>query len=203
MNRNTTIVLAVVFVVVLGVTLFARRAQENAPATSTPVSTTGAGQLWTVTAEQIVGVWLVDLTNNRAVALAKSDQGTWSVTAPDARQADQVQAETAASRFTGLYASTTITTATDLTAFGVLSPTYAFGVELADGTQLKAAVGEKTPMGTSYYVLRDGDANVVVVDGFSIDNLVALLDAPPYYVPTPTPTATAEVSGTPTPSATP
>jgi hypothetical protein len=196
MNRNTTMVLAVVFVALLVVTLIARQAQQNKAAASTPTPEFASGQLWPIGADQIADVWLVDIANNRAVALRKDDQGIWKLTAPEARQADQAQAEAAASRFASLYASTTITTATDLTGFGVLSPTYTFGVGLTDGTELKASLGDKTPTGTSYYVLRAGEMNPVVVDSTSIEGLMALLTAPPYYVPTATPPPTVDPNAT-------
>jgi hypothetical protein len=82
-------------------------------------------------------------------------------------------------------------------------------------------VGDKTPTGTAYYLLRQGEGNVVVVSSASIENLTALLDQPPISTPTAvvtpgtigtpgpigtevaTPLSTASAVSTPLPSATP
>jgi hypothetical protein len=158
------------------------------PGFPTPIP--GSGPLFSTTAEQITGVWIVDMAANRSVALSKDAQGNWQVTSPTVRPADQTQAQSWASQFANVYVSTVITTATDLTPFGVLSPTYALGVKLVDGSNVRVSIGDKAPTGSGYYVLRDGESNAVVVNTSAMDGLVALLNSPPYAAPTATPTPT-------------
>ena len=82
----------------------------------------------------------------------------------------------------------------------MLSPTYQLQLTLVDGSQLMAAIGDKTPTGTGYYVLPAGAANVVTVNSSSLEFVLALLVSPPIIPPTATPTveltATAAVTGT-------
>src|SRR5690606_26020765 len=123
---------------------------------ATPTAGTAVTYLWTLTADQITGVRVVDEANDRSVAFSKDAAGVWGLTEPASEPADQTAASSAATRFVNLGVSSVITTTTDLAPFGVLDPAYTLHVSLADGTQLEAAVGDKTPIGTGYYVLRSG-----------------------------------------------
>jgi hypothetical protein len=107
---------------------------------------------------------------------------------------------TAATSLAGLTVATTVTSTTDLRLFGVVSPTYQLQVTLSDGTQRTAAIGDKTPTGTAYYVLRAGETNVVTVASAFVDPLLALLDNPPIIQPTATPVVTGTVAAEGTPA---
>jgi len=182
MNRNTTIVLVVIFAVLVLYVLTVQLPNERAAnATPTPVAASSA--VWTIAGDQIAGVRVVDRAGNRSVAFAKDGQGIWSVTEPEAQPADQSLASTSAARFTNLFATRTITTPADMGPFGVLSPTYTVELKLVDGTQLSVAIGDKTPTGSAYYLLRRGEADVIVVSSSGIDGIISLLDEPPYLAP--------------------
>lgn len=196
MNRNTTLVLVAVFGALLLYVLLVQRPREQAAAEATATPGPG-GPVWTISSEQVAGVRLVDHAQNREVAFSKDGQGIWKVTEPEAREADQQTASSTASQVTTLHASTILTNVADLAAFGVLSPTYTLEVSLTDGAKRTAAIGDKAPTGTGYYVLPDGQNNVMVVSTGSIDSLIALLDQPPYYVPTETPLPTIDLSASP------
>jgi hypothetical protein len=202
MNRRTTWILVGLAALLAAYVWYTGRPQSNpAAGTETPSVPTpipGSGALFKTTAEQITGVRIVDMAANRSVALSKDAQGNWQVTSPEARPADSTQASGWASQFASVFVSTVITTAADFTPFGVLSPTYTLEVELVDGSSLRASVGDKNPTGSGYYVLRDGESNVVVVSLSAIDGLVALLNSPPYAAPTPTPLGGAQAALTPT-----
>jgi hypothetical protein len=138
------------------------------------------------------------------VAFSKDAQGNWQVTAPEARPADPLAVSSAVAQLTNMSLNTTLTTTTDLAPFGVLSPTYTLELKLVDGAQLRASIGDKTPLGTEYYVLRNGEQNAIVINSGNIESLVALLDSPPYFVPTETPSPTVDAAATIlAPSATP
>jgi hypothetical protein len=205
MNRRTTWILVGLAVLLAAYVWYSGRPNTNAATgtetPSVPTSIPGSGALFKTTSEQIAGFWVVDVAANRSVEVSKDAQGNWQVTQPEARPADPNQVSSWASQFASVYVTTVITTATDLTAFGVLSPTYTLGVKLADGTSLRASVGDKNPVGSGYYVLREGESNVVVISASAIDGLAALLDTPPYVPPTPTPTPTVDLTATtPAPS---
>lgn len=190
MNRNTTIVLVVLFAALLIYLLAVQLPKDRVAAEATPtVSASASTPLWAVTADQITGVRLVNLALQQSVAFSKDAQGIWSVTEPEAQPADQAQASNAAAQIAGLSVGNTITTATDLASFGVLSPTYSVEVKLADGAQHTALIGSKAPTGRGYYTLRDGaQGEVLVVNASGVDTVLALLASPPYVVPTATPT---------------
>jgi uncharacterized protein DUF4340 len=209
MNRRTTLILVGLAALLAVYVWYSGRPGSNAAGTGTPSLPTpipGSGALFKATAEQIAGMSIVDKAGNRSVALSKDAQGNWQVTAPDVRPADPTQAQSWASQFANVFVSTVITQSTDLTPFGVISPTYTAGVKLVDGTNVSVSIGDKVPTGSGYYVLREGEPNVVVVDTSAIDGLVKLLGSPPYFVPTATPSPTGALTATvttPTGTATP
>lgn len=184
MNRRLTIGLVVVFAgLLLYVLMVERPGQDGANATATLPATT---YLWTLTADQITGMRLEDRVGGGVVDLAKDASGAWALNAPGPQPADQAKAAAAISGLTSLAVNSSITTTTDLSGFGVLSPTYQLRVRLLDGRQLTAAIGDKAPTGSTYYVLREGETNVVTVNNFGLDALIALLNDPPVVPPTAT-----------------
>jgi hypothetical protein len=161
--------------------------------------------LWTLTTEQITGLRLEDRANGRAVDLAKDASGAWQLNEPGPQPADQTSAASAISGLATLTVNSTITTSTDLSAFGVLSPTYRLQVRLADDQQLVALIGDKAPTGSTYYVVRVGESDVLTVNTFGLDALIQLLDNPPVVPPTATPTGlpATDAAGTPAAGETP
>jgi hypothetical protein len=196
MNRTTTIVLVVVFAALGLYALLVQVPKDRAAANATPTADTTPRVVWVTTADQVNRLRLAEPATGRSVAVSKDAQGVWTVTEPMAGPADantllSVTANAAALTVTGV-----VTTTTDLAPFGVLEPQYTLEVGLADGQTLKAAIGVPAPVG-GYYLLREGDTNVMVVSNFALDSLVALLDTPP-YAPTPTPAFRLDITpGTP------
>jgi hypothetical protein len=196
MNRTTTIVLVVVFAALGLYVLLVQVPKDRAAAEATPTADTTPRVVWVTTADQVNRLRLAEPATGRSVAVSKDAQGVWTVTEPTAGPADAdallgVTANAAALSVTGV-----VTTATDLAPFGVLEPQYTLEVGLADGQTLKAAIGVPAPVG-GYYLLREGDTQVMVVSNFGLDSLVALLDTPP-YAPTPTPAFQLDITpGTP------
>lgn len=210
MNRRTTLVLFVIVVLLGAYVLFVQSPKDKAAAEATPTLVGGGGNVWSMSADQILEVRITDVVNKRKLGFAKSSAnlGVWSITEPEPATADQNAAASAAASLTNLHYSTTITNATDLSGFGLLTPAYIIELKLADGSQLKLSVGNKTPTDIGYYVLRDAETSVLIVDTGTMDTVLKLLDTPP-VVPTSTPTATPNPTlppvapfDTPTPKAT-
>ncbi len=197
MNRNTTIVLVVLFAALLLYVLLVQVPKDRQAAATPTVGQNPAGEtLWPITADQVRGVRVVEPASGRSVAFSQDAQGVWSVTEPQAQAADQAAAASAASSFATLPVLTTLTTTTDLSAYGVLSPTYVLEATLADGSGRSATVGSEAASGDGYYVLRDGQ--LVIVSTFYIDALAAYLDSPPVpATPTPAASEAAPAAGTP------
>jgi hypothetical protein len=208
MNRNLTIGLVAVALLLGAYVLFVQRPRDIA-AQVTP-TTRATEYLWTLTADQVTGLRLDDRAGGRAVELAKDVAGAWTLVEPGPQPADETAATSALSSLTGLTINATLTTTTDLAPFGVLSPTYRLSVTLLDGRVLSAAIGDKAPTGSTYYVLRDGESTIVTVNSFGLDSIIGLLDKPPIPPPTATPEGTpngvetpGDITAEPSASATP
>ena len=187
MNRNTTLALVAAFGLLVLYLIFVQRPKEQAALNATPTPGSG-GPVWTLTSDQVVGFRVTD-ASGQTLALQKDGNGLWALTEPEARLADQNKAANAVTQLIGLSYSEQITV-TDLSAFGVLSPTFALEVMLADGTHRTAAVGNRAPVGSNYYLQRGGETSVLLVSTFGLDTLTALIATPPVFVPTPEGTPT-------------
>jgi hypothetical protein len=187
------LVLAVLAVYVLLVQV----PKDKAAASVTP-SAAPATYLWTARADQINGVHLADKVKGQGFDLIKAPGGAWTLAQPGPQPADQSRAAADIDSLTTLTVNSVITTATDLAPFGVLSPTFTMEVDLADGSKLKAVIGNKAPAGSDYYALREGEKQVLLLSSVAHDTLTNLLASPPIVPPTATLTP-----GPGTPSVTP
>lgn len=193
MNRNLTIGLVAVALLLGAYILFVQRPRDLA-ANVTP-TTRVTEYLWTLTADQVSAFRVDDLAGGRTVELTKEADGSWALVMPGPQPAEAGAVTSALGNIAGLTLNATLTTTTDLTLFGVLSPTYRLTVTRSDGWRLVAHIGDKTPTGSTYYVLRDGESVAVTVNAFGLDALIGLLDNPPVIPPTATPTAAATSTG--------
>jgi hypothetical protein len=75
----------------------------------------------------------------------------------------------------------------DLATYGLDVPALTLTIETREGAE-QIRAGRVTPDGTAFYVQRQGDPRLYIVDHYVIDNLFQWLDNPP-YLPTPTPGA--------------
>ena len=199
MNRRVTIGLVVVFAA-LAVYVLLVQVPKDKVASASPTAPV-VSYLWSVRADQINGVHIVDRVKSQQLDLVKDAGGAWTLVHPGPQPADQATAATDVNSLSTLALDGTITTATDLTQFGVLSPTYTIEVDVADGSKLKAVIGDKAPTGSDAYVLREGEKQVVLLSSASLAALTGLVTNPP-VVP-PTATATVPTPGPGTPSQTP
>lgn len=203
MNRNTTLALVIVFGLLLIYVLLIQRPKDEATANATPTIAPTPSRVWNFDPQQVTGFGIVEIASGRSVTVTHKPEGGWQVTSPEDRPADEGQITTLLSQLAGLSVSTLITNPAELSAFGVLAPSYTLGVQFADGTRLQVSVGDKTPTDTGYYVLRDGETDVLVVGTGIFANVTQLLDTPPYFIPTPTPTIEPALDLTVLPAVTP
>ncbi len=205
MNRTTTIVLVVILAALGLYVLLVQVPRDRAAAEATPTVDATPRVVWQTTADQVTRLRLMETATGRSVALTKDAAGVWTVSEPEPGPADANTMLTLTTNAASLSVSGVVT-ATDLAPYGVLDPTYSLEVGLADGQTLKAAIGGTAPVG-GYYLLREGDTQVMVVSTFSLDALIGLLEAPP-YAPTATPAFSLDLTpampdGTAVPAATP
>ncbi len=131
--------------------------------------------------------------------LSKDEGGAWVVeeaTNSTDRATDQDAAAQAAENFVALRAADSFT-AENLADFGLEEPAYTITAEDGENSYT-LLVGNENPSGNRYYVLRDGDEEptVYLVTKSTLDDLINLLDEPPYVPP---PTATPTPYPTPNP----
>ena len=189
--------MVLIFAALAVYTLVVQVPKDNAAANVTP-TTAPAVYLLAFQASQTTGVHVVDRVTGQGVDLVTDSSGAWTLLKPGPQPAEQALAAADVTGLMTLAVNGTITTATDLASFGVLSPTMTVEIDLANGTKVKAAVGDKAPTGTDYYALREGETQVVLLSSVAQATLASLISAPPVVPPTATPTL-----GPGTPSVTP
>lgn len=188
MDKRTSIILVVIFVALAGYVVLTGQNNPNAPV---PTATAGARtslSVWSVPVNvtQLTGAAITRHTTNQTLAWDKVGD-TWQITLPittaaaDAAAIDR--ANTSLLTLTGF----TLTASSDLSAFGVLSPTATLRLTLTDGQRLELVIGDKTPTGSQYYGWRAADSTLFTIASFALDDVWQWLAAPPVVAPQSTP----------------
>ena len=69
---------------------------------------------------------------------------------------------------------------TDKAAYGLDAPTLTISVETRSGEKARLYAGRETPDGTAFYLQRDGDPRLYIVDHYKIELFQEWLSAPPF-----------------------
>lgn len=200
MNKTTTYVLLGLFAALLIYVLAVQQPADNVAATQTATAQVAVAppkNLWSLTVDQVVGVTIADHSQGKTTSFSRpSPSESWTVTAPEARPADQLAIANQVATLGSLSYASEITSTTDLSSFEVLSPTIQISVTLANGTTYRLDVGALSPINSAYYAVVNGQAPLYTVYSSTLASYLSLLDTPPYFVPTatPDPNATATVS---------
>ncbi|MEJ5223492.1 MAG: DUF4340 domain-containing protein [Anaerolineales bacterium] len=170
----------------LGWYLNQRPTQTQTP-TVTPAPTPAF--LFVNDSTQIVNFSLLDASGEYST-LTRGAGGVWMLeTRSYNGNADQGQAEAAASQVAALRILNTLDSTPALADIGLEPPAYTLKVTTAGGEQT-VKIGNATVTGSGYYVL-NADGTVSIVSKFGIDALLNLLTTPPFaQTPTPSPEAT-------------
>jgi hypothetical protein len=80
----------------------------------------------------------------------------------------------------------------DLADFGLAQPQAQVTVIMVDGTSRSLDVGSLDPTGSVYYVRLAEGGTVDMVSRYSLDDLLGLIQDPPYPAPTATPSSAVE-----------
>ncbi len=189
MSRESTAWILLVILaglVGLGWYLNQRPTQTQTP-TVTPAPTPAF--LFVNDSTQIVNFSLLDASGEYST-LTRGAGGVWVLeTRSYNGNADQGQAEAAASQVAALRILNTLDSPPALADIGLEPPAYTLKVTTAAGEQT-TRIGIATVTGSGYYVL-DANGNVRIVSKFGIDALLNLLTTPPIaQTPTPSPEAT-------------
>jgi hypothetical protein len=180
-RRSTWILLAAFVVLLAGAILWSRSkpgVEEAAQAGATPT----AEPLWSVPSTDIVGLRLEDLQTGVVVEVRRGDE--WaanSLLSPRPRG--------------------TLPATDDLAPFGLANPSRRVTVFLRGNVARSFEIGRISPTGGVFYVAVPGHPEIVLLNEFSLADVLSLLDDLP-YPPTATPGEALPPSVTATPEPT-
>jgi hypothetical protein len=213
-SGRTTAILFVILVVVGAAAYFVSRQEPEAEELPTPMPTQATTALVSgVTLEGVNQLEIRNLTEEDAAVFVQ-EAGVWSQTVPTQTQ---VVSPTMNSFMQGLVILTsrrTLPTSAGSPAdFGLDTPAYEINLsalhESGETRRFILLVGDATSADDGYYLQRQGDPRIHIVNKSVIDSLLTLLETPPIPLPTlePTPfmsvlTDTVTLTGTATITAT-
>lgn len=197
MNPRTTLILVVAAALLLGYVILVEA--PKTPAQLGTPTTRPAPQVFDFKGSEVKTFELRDLRRGREFRMTRSDNG-WQIDKPQEKPADTFRVEPNVTSFANLQASRVFTDVTDLAPFGFATPTLEARMIMSDTTSYAITVGNKTPDGSSYYVVYTGSNRLFIIASRLADEWLSWFDSPPYE-PTATPTRTATLV-TPTLSAT-
>jgi Domain of unknown function (DUF4340) len=197
MNRRNTIILVVIFVALAGYVIYIQsRNQAGNQASTTPSPTPVT--VFDFLTDNAVKFQVSDLHKNQTVVVSRQGQD-WHMEQPKDSATDPVRVGDALDSIAHLDATRVLTNTTELSAYGLVTPTIEVRVTLSDTTQSLLHIGDATLDQSDYYALKGGDKQVYLISSATVDTLRNYLDEPPYPpTPTLTPLPTLTPSSTPT-----
>jgi hypothetical protein len=191
-RRSTWIVLAV-FVVLLGFLIYW---QQWGPGAS---SDDAMADMPTVAPREpvfdlpedvtVVAVRVESAEGGLVEVRRENGQEQWTLVEPPHEEGtDSQQVQTMVDQLVALQESSALEAAPSLDVTGLESPAYTITLTLEDGTEEKLYIGDETITGSTYYV-RVEDGSPQVVNQYSVDAAIGMLDTLPLL---PTPTAESE-----------
>lgn len=197
-RRSTWMVLAA-FVLLLAGTLLWPRLRPATGGAPDAGATPTAAPLWSVPATDIVGLRLEDRSSGAVVELRRGDEDTpWRMVVPAEGPADAGRVEWAVNALLSPRPQGTIPAPSDLEPYGLAEPARLVTVYFKGDLARSFALGRISPTGGVFYVSVPGQPDVVLLNEYSISDVLSLLDELP-YPPTPAPSETASPTSTGTP----
>lgn len=190
MNTRPTYILLIIFLALVGWSLWQKNNATTNPESEVPTQAAAPTLEYLFPADQgIVTSMLIENSDGGSVALERVG-ASWRLTMPILGDADTGAVEAAASQLTALLVETRIP-GLDPAEAGLTSPRFSLTIGFSDGSFRIALIGDETPTGGAYYVRKD-DGGIVVISASAIDFLTSMIDnlpLPPTAIPTATPTS--------------
>lgn len=195
--RRSTVIYILILLVAIGAYYFIHKREKPEETTTATLEPSEAPASLFSTADGAPTGIRIEAKTGEVVEVTKTGAGTWELTQPYAASADPASAEAAASEIAALQIEDTIP-GLDLAIAGLKEPEYTITVAFG-GVKRNVEIGVVTPTGGGYYALAP-NGDVIILNKFSVDDLLGLLTNPPYLeTPTPSPTATETPLPSPTP----
>jgi hypothetical protein len=208
MNRQITLGLIVVFVVMIGVAWVL----ETSAQTETPLPgsvTPTIAPIWSVDTGNIKKVIIEDVKSGTKVQLEKNLKGQWKIIELPPILADQsnvINMLSSIAKITILYDYGEDLNPAD---FELDKPDYRLTVETSDGVSHTLEIGAQTTDQQGYYVRVPGEKRILVVSTSTLSGVIGYLTHEPLpatitptVTSTPTITLTPTITETPTPTIT-
>lgn len=200
MSWRTTAILFIVLLVVGALALLQNRrnqAVENQQPTAQAPVPEGASLFEGVEATEIARLDVTASVDTLASFSRESD-GSWHMTVPTPTV---VISQTMTNLLTGMINTASRRTfAPDenpLSAYGLMDPVREIVMAVNRGDQVvryRLQVGNETPAGDAYYVLKEGDGRVHLMTKSTLDQILALATSPPLPEALPTPISTEPIA---------
>jgi hypothetical protein len=152
----------------------------------TPTATPTIAVTGTLTATLVSTPEPVEYTQ---VVYEKDANGAWTLLEPQGNLSDAGTVEAALGQLLLTNPIDTLETAPPLEAIGLQPPRYVVKITLEDGSERTVLIGGPTVTGSGFYLQVDGGP-ITVVNQFSVQAVIDLLENPPLAIPE-TPSVTA------------
>lgn len=192
MSWRTTGFLFLILVLVAGLVFWQNRQQQETETSSTvaaPSPQAGADLFGNASVENVVRL---DVATGADVSASfhRDESGSWSMTVPTSTQ---VISTTMANAVRGLISVGSRRTLppeeNPLQAYGLEQPQQQVTLAVQDEGRIVRhllSIGNETPTGDAYYVLKEGDRRVHLVAKSALDSVLDLAQTPPVPEPGPT-----------------
>jgi hypothetical protein len=178
MLKRSTVIIVVIFIIVLVSAIFFQRNQDKVDLEST--SDTIQTYLIDIGQSKIV-VLEINSIDGSQVIVKRDSEGTWVLDEPSGKDADETRIESAVSQAGQLTTISKFESKIDLVDLGLDQAKYWINITLSNGEQKTAFIGHSTPTNSGYYAYMNG-APLQVVNKFSVDSLLDILENPPILI---------------------
>jgi hypothetical protein len=193
MIRRTTWIILAIFVILLGV-VWAFPSIKGKLSASTKATATPETRFLVNLDEKNIQSLHAEDPAGKVVGLGRDANGVWTLLEPPGKQIDLAAAESGVTQLLSLPITLTLEPAFDPASIGLNPAAYTITLDLMDGKKMVIKVGKLTPIKNGYYTQLD-DGPVTVVNNYSLDAFLNMLDHPPVLeTPTPTVSATATLT---------
>lgn len=182
MIRRSTWIILVIFILLVTSVIIWQRVQENQQLQITPTPATS--YLLDLESKSITGIAITG-PNGQSVAATKGNDGNWTLVEPAGQPADSSRIDAAVGSASGLQVVSTLSKVIDLETLGLNPASYHLELTLDDQTRLNVFIGGLTPTQSGYNVFIEGQP-LKVVERFSLEGVLAIVNDPPILQPTPT-----------------
>ncbi len=157
---------AVIVLAALGGVLFWSNKKQKANADKPAADATAATKILTIPDDQFQAVKLAK-TGAEPTVLNKGSDGKWQIALPKPQRADQDTVKSLVSSLGALNADKVVEDkATDLSAYGLTTPTLDVTITRKDGKTQDFLIGDDTPTGGGAYARLAGDPHVYTIASY-------------------------------------